>query len=77
MKTAVTKRAAKASRKAGANDSPNISRMTGVGTRKKSDKALQPPKRDALATLEPLEHKPTPKEDIDLVPLSKVRLPWG
>ncbi|TYZ63003.1 hypothetical protein PybrP1_009809 [[Pythium] brassicae (nom. inval.)] len=45
--------------------------MTGQGLRKKSDRMLQQTKRDAPTTLEPLEHKPTPKEDIDTVQLSK------
>lgn len=47
--------------------------MTGNGTtRWKSEKALQV-KREVLTTLEPLEHKPTLKEDVSVMQLSKVR----
>ncbi|GAB9475514.1 hypothetical protein Gpo141_00012606 [Globisporangium polare] len=45
--------------------------MTGNGTtRWKSEKALQV-KREVLTTLEPLEHKPTLKEDVSVMQLSK------
>lgn len=36
----------------------------------KSEKAFQS-KRDVPAVLEPLDYKPTPKEDIDIMQLSK------
>lgn len=47
----------------------------GGGSRRKSEKATiaaaAAAKREVPAQLEPLEYKPTPKEDIDMVHMSK------
>jgi len=40
--------------------------------KRKGDKAASASKRDVPTQLEPLDHKPTPKEGFDLVQLSKV-----
>lgn len=44
-----------------------------AGAKWKSEKALQQSKREVPATLMPLDYTPTPKENIDLMQVGKVR----